>query len=71
MKDQETSGGGRRNGPAGGVTTNVLRSDIRPLVRAQLNTLRAEASATNSTDEMTRFHLEDAVARIDDILEGR
>jgi hypothetical protein len=78
MDDQEPPsgrGGGRGGGPGGGGggggnTTNVLRSDIRPLVRAQLNALRAEASAANASDDMTRYHLEDVVARIEAILEG-
>ena len=76
MEDQEPSAAGGRGGgpgggpPGGGNTTNVLRSDIRPLVRAQLNALRAEAAAGSSSDPMTRYHLEDVVARIEDILEG-
>ena len=74
MEDQEPPtgrGGGRGGGPGGGGggnTTNVPRSDIRPLVRAQLNALRAEASAANISDDMTRYHLEDVVARIEAIL---
>ena len=70
MEDQEPPSGGRGNGPGAANSTNVLRSDIRPLVRAQLNTLRADAEAAGSSDEMTRYHLDDVVARIDDILDG-
>jgi hypothetical protein len=77
MEDRESpTGGGRGGGPGGGPgggggnTTNVLRSDIRPLVRAQLNALRAEASVGSASDDMTRYHLEDVVARIEAILEG-
>ena len=70
MEDQEPPSGGRGNGPGPANSTNVLRSDIRPLVRAQLNALRADAEAANSSDEMTRYHLDDVVARIDDILDG-
>ncbi len=74
MEDQESPtgrGGGRGGGPGGGGgdTTNVPRSDIRPLVRAQLNALRAEASAANISDDMTRYHLEDVVARIEAVLD--
>ena len=69
MEDQEAPSAGRGGGP-GGNSTNVLRSDIRPLIRAQLNALRADAEAANSSDEMTRYHLDDIVARIDDILDG-
>ncbi|MEO2123991.1 MAG: zinc-dependent metalloprotease, partial [bacterium] len=39
MEDQEPPSGGRGNGPGAANSTNVLRSDIRPLVRAQLNAL--------------------------------
>ena len=70
MEDQEPPSGGRGNGPGAANSTNVLRSDIRPLVRAQLNALRADAEAAGSSDEMTRYHLDDIVARIDDILDG-
>ncbi len=70
MEDQESTGGGGGGPGGGGNATNVLRSDIRPLVRAQLNTVRADADAAGSSDEMTRYHLEDIVARIDDILDG-
>ncbi|MBK37039.1 MAG: zinc-dependent metalloprotease [Gemmatimonadetes bacterium] len=68
MEDQEPPGNGS-NGTGTTSSTNVLRSDIRPLVRAQLNALRAEAEAAGSSDEMTLYHLEDVVARIDDVLD--
>jgi len=67
MEDRDAAGGSL----AGPNSANVLRSDIRPLVRAQLNALRATADAANSADDMTRYHLEDVVARIDNILEPR
>ena len=52
---------------------DVSQSDIRPLVRAQLKTIRGDVQmgARRTRDAMTRAHLEDIVARIDDILEGR
>jgi hypothetical protein len=52
---------------------NVSQSDIRPLARAQLAALRtaAQRAAGRTGDRVTRAHLEDAVARIDRILEGR
>ncbi len=51
---------------------DMERSDIRPLVRAQLRSLRAEASsaARRTGDRVTRAHLQDVVARIDEILDG-
>jgi hypothetical protein len=55
-----------------GTTVNVNQSDIRPLVRAKLKTLREEAIARSSRaqDTMTRYHLEDVVARIDGMLDA-
>ena len=51
---------------------DVEQSDIRPVLRSQLNTLRAEVlSASRRTrDEMTRVHLQDVVQRIDAILDA-
>ncbi|MCH7565083.1 MAG: zinc-dependent metalloprotease [Gemmatimonadetes bacterium] len=51
---------------------DVSQSDIRPLVRAQLNEIRteAESASTRTRDRMTRYHLEDIVERINAILEG-
>src|SRR5690606_36854377 len=48
----------------------AARSDIRALARAQHRELRAEAAAAarRPPDRMTRVHLEDAVARIDQAL---
>ncbi|SDG40781.1 zinc-dependent metalloprotease [Psychroflexus sediminis] len=49
---------------------DVETSDIRPLVRAELNRLQSDMRrAINRTrDTMTRYHLEDAVERIENIL---
>jgi hypothetical protein len=54
--------------------TNVVvsQSDIRPLVRAELETLRGSLrSASGNSDAMTRAHLRDAIVRIDDVLDPR
>jgi hypothetical protein len=48
---------------------DLAKSDIRPLARAQLGTLRAAASEADPGDELSRYHLEDVVARIEAILE--
>jgi len=49
---------------------DVETSDIRPLVRAELTTLQSDMRrAINRTrDTMTRYHLQDAVERIEKIL---
>ncbi len=60
--------------PSGGffgpATVNVSQSDIRPLVREQLQTLLREVNRANGriSDRATKAHLADAAARIDNIL---
>ena len=49
---------------------NVPRSDVRPLVRAQLRALAGEIADADTGDAMSRMHLEDAAARIAAILAG-
>lgn len=58
--------GGRFFGPP----VNVARSDVRPVLRAELLALQAEARAASSRvdDPLTRIHLDDLVVRIDDLL---
>ncbi len=58
--------------PFQGQAPVMDRSDIRPLVRAQLIDLRADAqrAAARVSHRVTRAHLRDVVARIDDLLEG-
>ena len=55
-----------------GTTVDVSQSDIRPLVRGILADLQTEiGTATSRTrDAMTRFHLQDATARIEAMLSG-
>ncbi len=50
----------------------VAQSDIRPLVRAQLASLKTavQARMVRTTDPVTRAHLGDVVARITELLEG-
>ncbi|MGH0033455.1 MAG: zinc-dependent metalloprotease [Myxococcota bacterium] len=57
----------------GNVTrVDVSQSDIRPLARAQLTDIRADARTARgrTSDRVVRAHLDDIVARIDRILEG-
>ena len=58
--------------PFGPVTQDVSTSDIRPLVRELLHTLRDAVSSRvdrGVADRVTGAHLEDVIARIDAILE--
>ena len=55
------------------VPIDVSQSDIRPLVRAELKTLRRQVQAAipRTRDTMSKYHLEDAIVRIDDILDPK
>ena len=66
MTEQPASNRFQRTAP------NMSRSDIRPLLRAQLADLRdeVERAAGRIGDRVTRAHLQDVMARIDNILEG-
>ncbi len=48
---------------------NVAQSDIRPIVRGELKTLQNQLRRANrNADTLTRYHIEDALERIDLIL---
>ncbi|NDK57215.1 zinc-dependent metalloprotease [Pontibacter fetidus] len=68
MKDQEQTAAARFG--RGGTPVNVAQSDIRPMVRGELSTLRGQikASLAKTSDTMTKYHLQDALVRIDNIL---
>ncbi|MGB5982466.1 MAG: zinc-dependent metalloprotease [Nonlabens sp.] len=50
-----------------GSGINVSQSDIRPIVRAELNTLQRDArrAASRTSDRLSRIHLQDMVERIE------
>lgn len=60
-----------QSNPFQGPAPNMNRSDIRPLVRAQLQELRTESErgARRVRHRATRAHLLDIVARIDQVLD--
>ena len=53
-----------------GTEVDVEQSDIRPVVRGELVTLQRNIrnAANRSNDQLTRYHLLDAIERIDLIL---
>ena len=55
---------------AGQSSVDVAQSDIRPIVRAELQTLQRDArrAAGRTSDRLSRIHLQDLVERIDMIL---
>ncbi len=57
----------------GGSTTNTEKSDIKSVVRAHLSSLRNEVRAATGgiSDQMSRYHLQDIVIRIDKALDPR
>ena len=66
LMTEEQSPGMRRFGSS----VDVAQSDIRPIVRGELVTLRRSIrnAANRSNDQLTRYHLLDALERIDLIL---
>ena len=58
--------------PFQGAAPDMGRSDVRPLLRAQLTELRrdVERASRRIRHRVTQAHLQDVLTRIDDILEG-
>jgi hypothetical protein len=56
-----------------GAAPVMARSDVRPLLRAQLVEIRrgAQQAAGRASDRVTRAHFADVVERIANILEGK
>lgn len=55
----------------GFTNLNIAQSDIRALVRGEMETLKAqvERAANRTSDSMTRLHLRDIEARIESVLD--
>ena len=53
-----------------GPGINAKQSDIRPVVRAELKTMQSQirAAIPRTKDRMSKIHLEDALIRVNDIL---
>ena len=56
--------------PSGATPFSLTQSDIRSIARAQLVKLaqQLKAAAPKHANDLTRFHIDDAIARIDNIL---
>ena len=66
----------QRKAPAFGgyqksTSVNTSQSDIRAVVRAELKTLKRQLQAAGGADSMSRIHIQDAIQRINDILEPK
>lgn len=55
----------------GYTKVDVSQSDIRAIARAELKRIKSMAQSATGSDTMSSYHLDDLVARIDDILEGK
>jgi hypothetical protein len=55
------------------TAVNTSQSDIRSVVRGELVTLRAQLrnGLANAANTMSRYHIQDAIARINDILDPK
>ena len=71
MTNEQTAPPANFRAFVGFTPVDVSQSDIRPLVRAELKTLRGQirSAIARTSDRMSRYHLEDAVVRIDNILD--
>lgn len=58
---------------AGYTPIDVSQSDIRPIARAELKALRAQITqaVARTSDRMSRYHLEDCIQRINNILDPK
>lgn len=56
-----------------GPSINAKQSDIRPVVRAELKTMQSaiRAAIPRTRDRMSKIHLEDALIRVNDILDPK
>jgi len=61
-----------RPGFEGTLSYNVNTSDVRPLVRGELKALRSRLrTAKSGVNTVTRYHYEDIIARIDQLLDPK
>ncbi|WP_439882486.1 zinc-dependent metalloprotease [Pontibacter sp. MBLB2868] len=70
MTDQEKNANTSGRSGRGSTQVDVSQSDIRPVVRGELIALQSQirASLPKAKDTMTKYHLQDALVRIDTIL---
>ena len=73
MTDDGPSRRTGRPGFEGTLNYKISTSDVRPLVRGELNVLKKSLRAARnaSVNTVTKYHYEDAIARIDALLEPK
>ncbi|MBU2997670.1 zinc-dependent metalloprotease [Cellulophaga baltica] len=67
LKEDNVVRRSRRSGFEGAINYDVNTSDVRALVRGELATLKSKLknAKSSSVNNITRYHYEDAIARID------
>ena len=53
------------------TAVNTSQSDIRAVVRAELKTLKRQLQSAGGADTLSRIHIQDAIERINDILDPK
>ncbi|MBD1397558.1 zinc-dependent metalloprotease [Pontibacter sp. JH31] len=73
MKEEQRAVPTNMRAFAGVTSVNLSQSDIRPMVRGELTALRSQirTSLSKTSDTMTKYHLQDALVRIDNILDPK
>ena len=71
MTEEPDAPSGNFRSFSGYTPVDVSQSDIRPMVRGELKTLRARIAAARPADTMTKYHLTDCIERIDSILDPK
>ncbi len=73
MTDDGPSRRAGRPGFEGTLNYKISTSDVRPMVRGELNALKKQLRAARNAgiDTVTKYHYEDAIARIDELLETK
>ena len=73
MKNEQTPVPAEYRSYVSRTSVNVSQSDIRPVVRGELRNLRASirGAIARTTDRLSKYHLQDALERINNILDPK
>ena len=69
MTKEQSPVPGRFAAFAGYTPIDVSQSDIRPVAKAHLKALKGQLQSASMSDSMSKYHVEDLVDRIDEILD--
>jgi hypothetical protein len=73
MKEEQEATAQPMRAFTGFTSIDISQSDVRPLVRAELKKLKAQivGALPRTTDQLSRYHLDDCIERINLILEPK